>query len=403
MARSVLIVGAGPAGAALAYLLARRGVAVTLLEKHRDFARAFRGEGLQASGINALEQMGVGEKLAQLPQVSVSFIELHRGGRLRARINTEQLGFAARFVSQPALLEMLSAECRRASNFRLEMGVSARELLYEDDRVVGVRADTSTGTRVYHADLIVGTDGRHSITRKAGGFIELEVRQNFDVVWFKVPFPEFWPDRATVRLELGPGYISGGIPSSDGQLQTGFTIAKGTFPQLRAQGAEAWTDEILLRLAPDLAAHLRAHAEVVSRTVLLDVLVGRLISWTKPGLLLLGDAAHPMSPIGGQGLNVALRDALVAANHLCPVLVSDAGQPAIDSAAQRVAQERLPEIVALQEHQDRQAKLFLEPRWTGRLAIRLLPLLVRTGLLRTLLGKRLRAFQHGVVPVNLTV
>jgi 2-polyprenyl-6-methoxyphenol hydroxylase-like FAD-dependent oxidoreductase len=268
---------------------------------------------------------------------------------------------------------------------------------------VGVRADTSTGTRVYHADLIVGTDGRHSITRKAGGFIELDVRQNFDVVWFKVPFPEFWPDRATVRLELGPGYISGGIPSSDGQLQTGFTIAKGTFPQLRAQGAEAWTDEILLRLAPDLAAHLRAHAEVVSRTVLLDVLVGRLISWTKPGLLLLGDAAHPMSPIGGQGLNVALRDALVAANHLCPVLVSDAGQPAIDSAAQRVAQERLPEIVALQEHQDRQAKLFLEPRWTGRLAIRLLPLLVRTGLLRTLLGKRLRAFQHGVVPVNLTV
>jgi 2-polyprenyl-6-methoxyphenol hydroxylase-like FAD-dependent oxidoreductase len=196
-----------------------------------------------------------------------------------------------------------------------------------------------------------------------------------------------------VRLELGPGYISGGIPSSDGQLQTGLTIAKGTFPQLRAQGAEAWVDEILLPLAPDLAAYLRAYVEVVSRTVLLDVLVGRLSSWTKPDLLLLGDAAHPMSPIGGQGLNIALRDALVAANHLCPVLASDAGQSAIDSVAQRVAQE----IVALQEHQDRQAKLFLDPRWTGRLPIRLLPLLVGTGFLRTLLGTRLRAFQHGIV------
>ncbi|HET6324425.1 MAG TPA: FAD-dependent oxidoreductase [Planctomycetaceae bacterium] len=403
MARNVLIVGAGPAGAALAYLLARRGVAVTLLERHRDFARAFRGEGLQPSGLNALAQMGLGEKVGQLPQVSVNFIELHRGGRLRTRINTEQLGFAAQFVSQPALLEMLAEESRRTSNFQLEMGVSAREFLYEGERVVGVRADTPTGTQVYHADLVVGTDGRHSITRKAGAFTELQVRQNFDVVWFKVPFPDFWPDHATVRLELGPGYISGGIPSSDGQLQTGFTIAKGTFPQLRAQGAEGWIDEIIQRLAPDLAAHLRAHVEFVSRTVLLDVLVGRLISWTKPGLLLLGDAAHPMSPIGGQGLNVALRDALVAANHLCPVLATGASPPDIDAAAEHVAEEPMPEIVALQEHQHRQAKLFLEPRWTGRLAIRLLPLLARAGILPLLLGKRLQAFQHGVVPVNLTV
>jgi 2-polyprenyl-6-methoxyphenol hydroxylase-like FAD-dependent oxidoreductase len=110
-----------------------------------------------------------------------------------------------------------------------------------------------------------------------------------------------------------------------------------------------------------------------------------------------------MSPIGGQGLNVALRDALVAANHLCPVLATGASRPEIDAAAEHVAQERMPEIVALQEHQHSQAELFLEPRWTGRLAIRLLPLLVRTRILPLLLGKRLQAFQHGVVPVKLTV
>ncbi len=402
-ANSVIIIGAGPAGAALAYLLARRGIPVTLLEKHRDFARAFRGEGLQASGIDALVQMGFGEKLRGLPQARVNFIELHRGGRLRARLDTSQLGFTAQFVSQPALLEMLTNESRRAPGFRLKMGVNVRELLHENGRVVGVRADSDDGTQIDRADLVIGTDGRHSITRKEGGFTELKIGQNFDVVWLKVPFPDFWPDRSTVRLELGPGYISGGIPSSDGQLQTGFTIPKGRFPELRSQGAEAWTEEIVRRLAPDLAHHLREHIETMSKTVLLDVIVGRLTSWTKPGLLLLGDAAHPMSPIGGQGLNVALRDALVAANHLCPVLSQGESAAAIDAAADRVASERMPEIIALQEHQDKQARLFLEPRFLSHLAIKMLPLLIRTRLLPLLMGKRLRAFQHGIVPVRLVV
>src|SRR5205807_81674 len=125
----------------------------------------------------------------------------------------------------------------------------------------------------------------------------------------------------------------------------------------RAGGAEGWTEELIGRLPDYLADHLRAHREAVAGAALLDVVCGRLTEWTAPGLLLIGDAAHPMSPVGGQGVNIALRDALVAANHLCPVLTSGNDPSAIDAATQRVRDERWPEIVAVQEMQQDQARM----------------------------------------------
>ena len=400
-AASVLIVGAGPAGAALAYLLARRGVSTTLLERHTAFDRSFRGEGLQPSGIEALAQMGLAEEVAQLPQVAVRALELYWGHRLRARVSTTRLGFAARFLAQPALLRLLTSRAARSPTFQLHMGTAVRSLLYDEGRVVGVRADTPGGPAEFKADLVVGCDGRYSVIRKAAHFSETTFRQLFDIIWLKLPFPAFWPDSTTVRIELGSGFLSGGIPASDGDLQTGFTIAKGSLPELRRLDPEHWTDQLIDRLSPDLAAHVRAHSHALQKTILLDVMVGRLDAWTVPGLLLLGDAAHPMSPIGGQGLNLALRDAIVAANHLCPALLEGGTLASLDTAAQRIVAERLPEIVVIQEHQDRQARLFLRPTMLNRLAIRLLPVLVQTGLIRWLMGKRLLAFQHGVTSVAL--
>jgi 2-polyprenyl-6-methoxyphenol hydroxylase-like FAD-dependent oxidoreductase len=401
MTAKILIVGAGPAGAALAYLLARRGASVTLLEKHPDFARSFRGEGLQPSGVDALMQMGLNDQFSRLPQARIRTVELYRGGRQRARIQDESMGMVT-YVSQPALLDMLTRQAACHPGFRLDLGVTVRELLHEEGRVCGVRTDTPDGPREYRADLVIGTDGRHSVTRKHGQFAELTVKQDFDVLWVKLPFPEFWPDQSTVRMEMGNGYLTGAVPSSDGQLQIGFTIPKGTFKVLRAQGGDRWVDQLIDRLSPDLANYLRSHREAVQRAVLLDVIVGRLTTWTAPGLLLLGDAAHPMSPIGGQGLNLALRDALVAANHLCPVLAGGGDRAALDAAAQRVAAERMPEIAAMQEHQDRQAKMFFSTGLRNRLVMRVLPLLLRSGLIKMLMGKRMRAFHHGVAAVRLT-
>jgi 2-polyprenyl-6-methoxyphenol hydroxylase-like FAD-dependent oxidoreductase len=400
MTAKILIVGAGPAGAALAYLLARRGFPVTLLEKHPDFTRSFRGEGLQPSGVDALMQMGLGEQLSHLPHTQIRTVELYQGGRQRARFADQNMNMVT-YVSQPALLDMLTREAGRHPGFHLEVGATVRELLHENGRVTGVRADTPHGPREFRADLVIGTDGRHSVTRKQGQFAELTVAQDFDVLWIKLPPPDFWPER-TARMDVGHGYLSAALPASDGQLQIGFTIPKGTFKTLRAQGGDRWVDQLIDRLAPDLANYLRSRREAVKRAVLLDVIVGRLTTWTAPGLLLLGDAAHPMSPVGGQGINLALRDALVAANHLCPVLANGGDGAALDAAAQRVAAERMPEIAAMQEYQDRQAKMMLSTGLRNRVFLRVLPLLMRTGLMRVLMGKRMQAFHHGVAAVRLT-
>src|SRR5262249_33427054 len=149
--------------------------------------------------------------------------------------------------------------------------------------------------------------------------------------------------------------------TADGQLQVGFVIPKGGYAALRAPGVDDWTEELIGRLPAFLADHLRAHRDAVAGATLLNVVCGRLSEWTVPGLLLIGDAAHPMSPVGGQGVNIALRDALVSANHLCPVLAAGRDPVALDTATKKIRDERWPEIVAVQEMQQNQARLLFTP------------------------------------------
>jgi 2-polyprenyl-6-methoxyphenol hydroxylase-like FAD-dependent oxidoreductase len=406
---SAIIVGAGPAGMALAYLLARRGVGVTVLETHRDFARVFRGEGLQQSGIDAIRQMGLGDRLDRIPYVEARTIAMYSGGRLVVRAPAAGLGRAnVRLVSQPALLESLAEAAGAFPCFRLERGVTARELLRDGSmpdggRVVGVRLGAADGSREYRADLVVGADGRNSITRKQSGLKEHSAPQTFDILWMKMPYTESYPDHTTAVVDLGAKRVALAFPTADNQLQVGFLIPKGSFGALRARGAEQWTEELIEGLPGFLADHLRAHRNMVAGATLLDVICGRLTEWTMPGLLLLGDAAHPMSPVGGQGVNIALRDALVAANHLVPVLAAGRDPAAVDSAARRIRDERWPEIVAAQDMQQQQARMFFTSGWRSRLMYRLLPWMFRTGLLQWLNRNEYRLMSEGAVPVRLTV
>jgi 2-polyprenyl-6-methoxyphenol hydroxylase-like FAD-dependent oxidoreductase len=380
-------------------------VEVTVLEAHHDFARVFRGEGLQRSGIDAFRQMGLGEQFDRLPHIEAETIEIYTRGQLCVRVDAAGLGRGqARLVSQPALLQMLAGEAGKHPGFRLESGVTVRDFLRENGRVTGVRASTPDGPRDYRADLVVGADGRHSATRKHSGLPELSFPQGYDVLWLKVPYPDVYPGRTTVVSEIAANRTAMAFPTADGQLQVGFVIPKGDFAALRTRNSNAWTEELIGRLPAFLADHLRTHREAVAKAQLLNVVCGRLTKWTIPGLLLIGDAAHPMSPVGGQGVNIALRDALVAANRLCPVLMAGRDPSAIDAAARQVQEERWPEIVEVQQMQQNQSRMLFSPdSWKTRLMYRLLPFLMRTGLLQWLRRKEYRQMSEGVVSVQLAV
>ena len=398
----VIVVGAGPAGASLAYLLARCGIQTTLVERQTDFAREFRGEGLMPSGTDALRQMGLSAQLDGLPQTEAREVHLYQGAAQRLRVPVAAAGVAPRFVSQPALLEMLVTEASKFGSLRIERGFTVRDLLWRNDQVVGVRGDGPDGPRSIDATLVVGADGRASVVRKRSHLDRGREQEAFDVVWCRVPMLAGWGD--VVRMYLGRGHFCVVFPAHDGRLQVGWVIAKGEFGELRRRGVEEWLAELQRNVSPDFADHLKAHQDELVHPFLLDVVCDRLTEWSEPGLLLFGDAAHPMSPVAGQGINIALRDALVAANHLVPVLRGGGTPLEVAAACRRIRDERLPEVKTIQTMQQLLPRvLFQRTPWSRFLVGRVGPALLRVGLLPLMARSAARRFTHGTTGVELRV
>ena len=269
------------------------------------------------------------------------------------------------------------------------------------DRVVGVRVDAPSGPATLRADLVVGTDGRASVVRARSGLHAERMPQAFDVVWAKLPLPGFLPPGGG-RAYLGARHFALAFPSYDGRLQLGWIIAKGSFGDLRRRGVDAWLAEMEAHVSSDLAQHLAATRDAITSPFLLDVVCDRVERWTVPGALLLGDAAHAMSPVGAQGINLALRDAIVAANHLVPVLERGGDPVAIDAAGARIEAERLPEVTLIQRLQQGPPRLFFEPGAVrAMLRDALIPLLLRTGIAARIAGAVFRRFANGVTTVRL--
>jgi 2-polyprenyl-6-methoxyphenol hydroxylase-like FAD-dependent oxidoreductase len=411
-AATVIIVGAGPAGAALAYLFARSGIDTLLLERHADLERELRGEGVQASGLRCLEQMGLAEEVAALPQTRMQRVTFAVAGRV-LDMPMEGNVVRLRVISQPALLRLLCAKAAEHPGFRLRMGTGVRELLRDaDGRVTGVRLG---GGERLEADYVIATDGRHSLVRRRLGIALESVEQPFDVVWARATLvgPLVGPMRSHTEL-LPRGGFAAIFPAPTGGHQIGVVIRKGDYAELRRHGELDELQWLRGQLSPGFWGMLEAAREQIGRPVLLDVVCGRATAWSAPGALLVGDAAHPMSPVGGQGINMALRDAVVAANHLVPVLrraaaAREGGQPldpvrlgaSLDAAARAIEAERRPEIEQIQALQTKRAKGLdrmrtWPARWMLQLSFALRPVM------RWLLRRR-AAFGEGLAEVALRV
>ena len=376
----VIVVGAGPAGVSLAYLLASRGISVTLLERHQNFTREFRGEVLLPSGLEALQQMGLGDVVTSIPHIVPTAFELYANARqmFRIRLHSESFGsHPLTVLSQPTFLKAVIESARTFPHFRVELGVTVSDLLRTDGRVEGVTVSSQTGRQTLRSDLVVGADGRNSAIRRA---CDLDVHKHgidLDVVWFKMPLPAFLGGQTTIRGYVGRGHLLFAYASADGLFQVGWVITKGTYGELRRRGTSEWVEEMACHVTADLRAHLRTHSHSLTNPFLLSTVSDRVASWSVPGALVIGDAAHTMSPVGGQGINIALRDAIVAANQLVPVLRQTRSRERIDAATQAIEHERTPELARIQRLQAIPPRLLMSHTWWGAAFRATVPRLLR--------------------------
>ena len=319
----------------LGYLLARAGVAVTVLEKHADFLRDFRGDTVHPSTLEVLEQIGLLAKFERLPQRRVRHLGVQLEGRLQEVIDfrgLEPFDYVS-FVPQWDFLDFLAGEGRRYPDFDLRMRHEALGLIEEAGRVAGVRVRSPAGDTEIRADVVVACDGRHSMLRKAAGLRVRDFGAPMDVLWFRLPREASDPED-TFGI-LGAGHMMVMLNRTD-YWQSAYVVPKGSDEELRARPIEELRESVA-RLAPFVRARVRAIASW-DDVKTLEVRVDRLERWHRPGLLLIGDAAHAMSPVGGVGINLAIQDAVAAANALAPALLAKAGP--IDEAPLRRVQLR---------------------------------------------------------------
>jgi 2-polyprenyl-6-methoxyphenol hydroxylase-like FAD-dependent oxidoreductase len=317
-----VVVGGGPAGAMLALLLARRGVNVRLLEAHRDFERAFRGDSIYPTVLEVMGSLGLGERLHALPHARAQTIRVvtEHGpitigsfGRLRGRFPYLMI------VPQSRFIEFVIEEAKRYPNFSLEFGARVEAVLEDHGGVRGVRYRQDGVIHELQADLTVGCDGRGSRVRALSGLESglVSTTPATDLLWLSVP-RQNGSTRQEVDLHVGHGHYLAILEHAQ-HWQVGYGIPKGQFRTVREAGLESLRASIA-KLAPWLAGPLEG-VTGWSQIQLLSVQTSRLKRWAKPGLLLIGDAAHTMSPMGGVGINLAIQDAVVATNCITTPLL----------------------------------------------------------------------------------
>ncbi|MFL6499265.1 MAG: FAD-dependent oxidoreductase [Candidatus Udaeobacter sp.] len=322
-----VIAGGGPAGIMAGYLLARAGVPVIVLEKHADFFRDFRGDTIHPSTLELMYELGLLDEFLKQPHQEVRELRAVINGQTVPIADFTKLPTRCKFIAfmpQWDFLNFLSTHAKNFPNFQLLMQHEVFDLIFDQQRVTGVRVKTPRGELEIRADLVIGADGRHSIVQERAGLERQEFGVAIDVLWMRISKHQDDPKQSFGFFQQGKLLV---LLDRGDYWQCGFVIPKGGFDDIKARGLQQLQNEIV-----SFAAFLRdrvAELDDWSKIKLLTVQINRLRDWCREGLLCIGDSAHAMSPAGGVGINLAIQDAVATANLLAeklrtgPVSVDD--------------------------------------------------------------------------------
>jgi 2-polyprenyl-6-methoxyphenol hydroxylase-like FAD-dependent oxidoreductase len=364
-----VIAGGGPAGIMLGYLLARGGIEVVVLEKWPDFFRDFRGDTIHPSTMENLHELGLLEKFLKLPHQKTRQMVGRVGGEEVVLADLSWLHAREPYIAflpQWDFLNFLSGEAKRFPSFKILMETDAIDLIYdpvvglatspqasEHGKIAGIKAKNKEGEFEIRAELVVGADGRHSTIREKSGLTSISTGVPIDVLWFRLSARESDPEQSFGFIDEGKALVT--LDRGD-YWQCGFIIAKGDFEHIKSGGLEKFRMTIA-RLAPHLSASV-SEIRDWDQVKFLSVTIDHLEKWYKPGLLMIGDAAHAMSPLGGVGINVAIQDAIAAGNILVPAFKKGTPNEADCAAIQK---RRWFSVRLIQRLQVFMQDKFLEP------------------------------------------
>jgi 2-polyprenyl-6-methoxyphenol hydroxylase-like FAD-dependent oxidoreductase len=301
------------------YLLARAGVPVVVLEKHADFNRDFRGDTIHPSTLELMYELGLLDEFLKLPHQELRELRAVVNGQVVPVADFTKLPTRCKFIAfmpQWDFLNFLSSHAKRFPTFQLYMETEVVDLLMKDSRVTGVRAKTPEGELEIHADLVIGADGRHSITQTRAHLEQLQFGVPIDALWMRISKKDGDPKQTLGFFQHGQLLV---LLDRDDYWQCGFVIPKGQFEEIKVRGLKEFQEDIA-----SFAGFLRdrvAELDDWSKIRLLTVQVNRLRDWCCEGLLCIGDSAHAMSPAGGVGINLAIQDAIATANLLAEKLL----------------------------------------------------------------------------------